>query len=1278
MEYEVPLVGQFFSTCSNINISRSRFDGNSAGYGGAIFTQCQSNTTIVNSTFINNTVHAVNGSGSVLYDYQGTVDILNSKLSLNMALGSRGSGGSLYFYRTIAGVMSCSFSNNNAAYGGVQRGLSSTIYYENSAFSFNSAVKWGGVMDNQRGSNITIKSCHFERNSVNVYEGGVVRTTHDIVTIINSTFLFNTANDTDHSSSGGALSGLDSNFTIVSCRFIGNSASYRGGALYTIGSKTMLYILDSPSLSGEDREKRTVFINNYAEHGGAVYSTARSLTVNGSILTSNNPAGDGDVFYIGLTTGEISGTLMHSNNLGSLVLYSSDIVLDVSGEFTNNTNSIALSIYQSIIHFNGSSYRLEHNRGENGGAIYAVESTLYVNAPVRIDNNRAMENGGGIYLYQSEVICGQNCHISLKGNMAREKGGGIFATSSVIKFGKRQQSISTQSKWLRMTENRAKHGGGVYLEANSKLYIQEYSSTYAISFEANRADYGGAMYVDDYTSNGACNRTILSPASTCYLQIQVPQRGPNYHHYLEFFNNFATISGAILYGGLLDRCISNFCAYPYPNRPPSLLPGPLYFKTVTSVADHNLASISSDPVKVCPCVNNQPDQDGNCTNRQHVVMIKKGERFGIPLAAYNQVDHPLNNTAVTITGYLTSLKKSYLVEGQATRLNKPCAEVFLKVFSLLPSERLTLYASDGPCIDVPSSTTKISIIFLPCTCPIGFQPSSEPTTCNCQCHDDIKEYVTCNSRTESIVRLSNSWISYINQTNVQSGYLIYPHCPFDYCYENSVSINLNEPNGEDAQCRFNRTGLLCGTCQPGLSLSLGSSQCLSCPNYWPVFFISITIAAIVAGIVLVIFLLVLNLTVAVGTLNGLIFYANIVAVNRSILLPFSQSNFITIFISWLNLELGIETCYFVGMDAYTKTWLQLVFPAYVIMLVILIIIISHFSLRFSDIIGRRNPVATLATLLLISYAKILQTGITALSYATIVYPDGYKAIVWCPDATINYLTDKHIILFVAGVIILLGSLMYTALVLSWHWLQFCSKWKMLSWVTNSKFRAFIEVYTVPYASTHHYWTGLLLLLRIILYLIPALNFSGNPTLVLASVIFTMGLVLFLKSLIGRVYTKLGVDILETLFFLNILSFALFTWFAIDAHLIQRAIAHVSVVTSFILLLMIVLYHVHLHTKIFSKVLNHVYKRLLIFTEPFRAIVMPKDRTPSPNDDNHDLCPLQEPLLDTLDDSIINTSDRKCKNHLSELTYTEVEAPKHTDSTMQVKGVSVQVEETADV
>jgi len=115
----------------------------------------------------------------------------------------------------------------------------------------------------------------------------------------------------------------------------------------------------------------------------------------------------------------------------------------------------------------------------------------------------------------------------------------------------------------------------------------------------------------------------------------------------------------------------------------------------------------------------------------------------------------------------------------------------------------------------------------------------------------------------------------------------------------------------------NRLGLLCGQCKPGLSLALGNSKCIQCSNLY----ILLIIPFALVGIALVILLLIFKLTVAAGTINGLLFYANIVTANHAIFFPPNQTNILTVFIAWLNLDLGIETCFFEGLDAYAKTWL---------------------------------------------------------------------------------------------------------------------------------------------------------------------------------------------------------------------------------------------------------------------------------------------------------------------------------------------------------------------
>ena len=107
---------------------------------------------------------------------------------------------------------------------------------------------------------------------------------------------------------------------------------------------------------------------------------------------------------------------------------------------------------------------------------------------------------------------------------------------------------------------------------------------------------------------------------------------------------------------------------------------------------------------------------------------------------------------------------------------------------------------------------------------------------------------------------------------------------------------------------------------------------------------------------LVLLLFVFNtLTMATGYLNGLIFYANIVQYNRLILFPHDRhTGPLTVFISWINLDLGIQTCFYNGMDTYANTWLQFVFPKYIWIIVVAIVIASKYSSRVAKLYSRKE------------------------------------------------------------------------------------------------------------------------------------------------------------------------------------------------------------------------------------------------------------------------------------------------------------------------------------
>ena len=118
------------------------------------------------------------------------------------------------------------------------------------------------------------------------------------------------------------------------------------------------------------------------------------------------------------------------------------------------------------------------------------------------------------------------------------------------------------------------------------------------------------------------------------------------------------------------------------------------------------------------------------------------------------------------------------------------------------------------------------------------------------------------------------------------------------------------------------TTVMCAHTQSALSWEV---QSVSHSNLYLLLLIEFALA----GLALVVFLIFCNLTVTEGMINGIVFYANIVHINRSIFFPSTKGNLLTVFIAWLNLDLGIDTCFYEGMDAYAKAWLQFVFPTYI-------------------------------------------------------------------------------------------------------------------------------------------------------------------------------------------------------------------------------------------------------------------------------------------------------------------------------------------------------------
>ena len=343
-------------------------------------------------------------------------------------------------------------------------------------------------------------------------------------------------------------------------------------------------------------------------------------------------------------------------------------------------------------------------------------------------------------------------------------------------------------------------------------------------------------------------------------------------------------------------------------------------------------------------------------------------------------------------------------------------------------------------------------------------------------------------------------------------------------------------------------------------------------------------SVLILGLLLVILLMMLNLTVSVGTINGLIFYANIIrAQHATFFTPDISNSFLSKFIAWLNLDQGIESCLYDGLDTYTSTWFQFLFPLYIWFIAAALIVFSHYSTCVSKLSGK-YAVPVLATLFLITFTKVLRVIIDVISFTKLIYPDGYEKIVWLVDGNVDFLSEKHIPLFLVTILFVLLSLPYTFSLLTIQFLYKVSHYHCMFWVQRLK--PFFDAYTGPYRPHHRYWTGLLLVARIVLLVTFSVNQSNNTSINLFATIVVSFALIGWFAFSKWVYESPVNNFLEIVFLCNLGTTSTAVLFNDIQNKKHNSVAvYISTSTTFILFVGIILYHAQkqlLLTKLGSK------------------------------------------------------------------------------------------------
>ena len=965
------LGGGIYSDNNTFNIDGpSVFQRNVATYyGGGIYTQRTALILTGNNMF--NANSAEEGGG--IYA------IANSTLTLDgvdtfRANRAHVSGGGIWLDHsnlTLSGFNH--FVGCVASYegGAIYSYAATASLTGNNTFESNTATSGGGM--HARWSNVSVtERSKFEKN-IAVFGGGIYTD--------NSTFKFNGSNifrGNEANYTGGGIYAARSVLNFLGTNYMTeNYAARDGGGIYTRDGSAV-NLLGWSNYQG----------NLAKDTGGGISAFRSSFKLAGHNTFESNNAEEGGGFYAFDSTVNFPGenvfiTNFASNQGGGFTVLHSTLHLNGSTTFKNNSGASGGGMYivDSNADIDGSNYFMNNTAESGGGAIYASDSEVELNGKVRFVANTATSKGAAIHAFSSTLILqGSSSFVNNSANY----GGGIFSESSNLTV------VHNRSNYL---NNTALRGGAQFFDVNSNFNLHQ---TAHVNFQDNNAtEFGGAIYVEDVPSR-----------NECFFQIQSKQLLDLDATPLVFEKNTAGKRGSVLYGGLLNKC--SFTSDSYTNA--------LELFNISIVKgnadkDH---SISSDPTQLCFCNMSKL----NCTETTQSRTIYPGQQVEVSVVAIDQsgstVPALIHTTVRSGDNLIMSVTISYETGENCTSRN----------YSVTPKNlfnQLEIYPSN-----TSGDTIHLIVNITFESCPIGFELSN--STGECICDHRIWQYTnSCDINTQAIFRNASStfWLGVSYNNGTLEGFTHHPFCPLDYCTTESKYINLRDP---DKQCNVNRSRLLCGKCKEGLSLVLGSSQCKQCSNNY----LALLIPFALAGVVLIVLLFLLHLTVAAGTLHGLIFYANIVAANYHFFFPQSSNNPAGIFIAWLNLDLGIQTCFYNGMDAYAKAWLDLVFPVYIWVLVGFLVYISDHSVSVTKLLGS-SPVPVLATLFLLSYAKVLRTIIAALTLTVLHYPHK-NAMVWIHDANVPLV--KYVPLALVALLFLLFLFLpYTLLLLLGQWLQ---------------------------------------------------------------------------------------------------------------------------------------------------------------------------------------------------------------------------------------------------
>ena len=854
---------------SNVTIIHSRFERNNVGLKGAvIFIEFNSDLVIINSTFVNNRHRLMNNYRVYSGFCDAIIRVTDSNLTVSHSKFNNNTGGILRASSTEVSIRHSEFHCNNGDYyfDEVLATIDRSNFVNNTSPG---SMLWVTAMANRSEVSISYSEflCNNGGNSL-YYFDGVLATYIDHSKFINNTI-----------ASPGRIFDISAianrtEVRISYSEFLCNNGSYYfGGVLATnidhskfinnTSPGSMLYVIAVANRM-EVSISYSEFLCNYGSYyfGGV-------LTTNidhSKFINNTSPLSMLQVTAVtNRTEVSISYSEFFSNNGGNTFYYFDGVLatnIDHS-KFVNNTSPGSMLYINAIgnrteVGISYSEFLCNNGRYYFGGVLATnIDHSKFINntSPLSMLQVTAVTNRSEVSISYSEFLCNNG-------------GNSLYYFDGVL------ATYIDHSKFI----NNTIASPGRIFDISAIANRTEVRISYSEFLCNNGSYYFGGVLATNIDHSKFINNT--SPGSMLYV-IAVANRMEVSISYSEFLCNY----GSYYFGGVLTTNIDHS---KFINNT-----SPLSMLQVTAVTNRTEVSISYSEFFSNNGGNTFYYFDGVlATNIDHSKFVNNTSPGSM---LYINAIGNRTEVGISYSEFLCNNGRYYFGGVLATNIdhskfiNNTSPLSMLQVTAVTNHTEVSISHSE---FLRNNGSDMYSILFLE-----GVLATIDHSTFIHNTGYSVLYIIENTNMTTLHIHL-NEFID----NNIPTGWAVV-FIPYYTTVENltgNVFINNN------AIYEI----FITSVCGSNLGISLGSSPCTPCSDDWYIYLIGIVVAAFIAGIALVILMLVLNLTVAIGTLNGILFYANTVAINTDTYFLRSMApNFVTVFISWLNFDIGFDVCF---------------------------------------------------------------------------------------------------------------------------------------------------------------------------------------------------------------------------------------------------------------------------------------------------------------------------------------------------------------------------------